>query len=127
MADIAIEEQEDLDLAVFTVTGTVTAEDIIAVAEGTPGINRSRHLVDMRAADFHLLDSVALSSIAAAFSASDRMRPAGRTAVVVTSSMNATIVRLFAEISAGKTGSPVVFKITTSRAEALNWLAGAAN
>ena len=122
MAEITVIENADADLAEFFVVGAVSADEIIAVAQYHSGFRMHKHLVDMTEAQLHFLDSSSLTQIANAFMKVEPGRFRGRTAIVVSSAMEAAIPKLFAAISTGSVGRQEVFKITLSRDEALSWL-----
>ncbi len=122
MAEITVIEDTDADLAEFVVVGTVSANDIIAIAQDHPGFRMRKHLVDMTSTNFHLLDSPGLTQIANAFKELESDRTGGRTAVVVSSGVGKIFPNLFSLISTQSAGRPELFKITLSRDEALSWL-----
>lgn len=125
MAEITVSEDAEADLAIFVIYGVISADEMLAVPQDSPSFSKARHLVDMTKADFHLLDSSGLSKIAEAFAERGRIRPDARTAVLVSSDVNATIVKLYTEITSGMTGSETAFKVTSSRDDALAWLSEA--
>ena len=122
MAEITVIEDPEAEFAEFVVVGTVSANDIIAIAQDHPGFRMRKHLVDMTRTDFHLLDSPELTQIATAFRELESDRTGGRTAVVVSSEVHKIIPNLFSLISSQSAGRPEQFKITLSRDEALSWL-----
>ena len=122
MAEITVIENSDADLTEFLVVGAVSADEIILIAQKHPGFGMRKHLVDMTETKFHLLEASGLTRIAAAFKEVEHDRLGGRTAVVVSSEMDAAIPNLFAAISAVSVDRQEVFKITSSRNDALSWL-----
>ena len=122
MAEITVIENADADLAEFVIVGAVSADEIIGIAQNHPGFRMRKHLVEMTETEFHLLDNSGLTQIANAFSEIEHGRLRGRTAIVVSSKLDALIPELFSVISTVSAGRPEVFKITLSRDEALSWL-----
>lgn len=122
MAETTVIQHTESELAEFVVDGTVSADEIIAIAQNNPSFAMRRHLVDMTKTGFHLLDNTCLFKIAEAFKELEQGRVHGRTAVLVSSDADAKIPKLFAAISEGKVGRKEAFKITSSRDKALSWL-----
>ena len=122
MAEITVVENAVANLAEFVVVGAVSADEIIAIAQNHPGFRMRKHLVDMTKTGFHLLDSSGLTQIAHAFRENEHGRFRGRTAIVVSSNVDAVIPKLFSIISKKYVGLQEDFKITLSRDEALSWL-----
>jgi hypothetical protein len=121
MAEITFDVDPANDLAFFVVNGIVSADEIIAVAREQASFKMAKHLVDMTEANFSSLDVSNLTAITEVFSEFDNVRSGGRTAVVISSDVDESMVKLFASLSA-LADSPIVYKITTSRNEALAWL-----
>ncbi len=122
MAEITVTKNAEADLAEFIVVGAVNADEIIAIAQNHPDFKKRKHLVDMSKTDFHLLDSSGLTQIANAFREIEHGRFRGRTAIVVSSNVDAKIPKLFSIISKKSVDRQEDFKITLSRDEALSWL-----
>ena len=125
MAEITISEDAEADLAIFVIDGVISVDEMMAIPQDSPGFQMARHLVDMTKADFHLLDGSGLRRVAEVFAERGRGRPDARTAVLVSSDIDATIVKLYTEITSDMTGGQVAFKVTSSRDEALAWLSEA--
>ncbi len=125
MAEISVSEDAETDLAIFVIDGVISADEMMALPQDFPGFQKARHLVDMTKTDFHLLDSSSLKQVAEVFAERGRGRPNARTAVLVSSDVDATIVKLYTEITSDMAGGQVAFKVTSSRDEALTWLAEA--
>ena len=121
MAEIKVIENAAAGLAEFRVIGEVSAEEIIAVAREHAAFAMPRHLVDMTESGLHLLDRSALAHVAHAFRELERGRH-GRTAVLVSSMVNAVVPKMFSVISERDAGREETFKITLSRDDALSWL-----
>ena len=121
MAEITVKEHTADNIAEFVVTGPVSADEIIAIAEKHSAFKLRRHLVDMTGTNFYLLDSAALARIAESFKLAEQNRPSGRTAIVVPPDFRKVIPQLFSFIS-NEAGREEVFKITMSRDEAWSWL-----
>jgi hypothetical protein len=122
MAAITVSENSTAGIAEFAVTGIVSAAEIIAIAGERTGFKLAKHLVDMTAAELHLLTVDSLAENADAFAENDRFGAGDRTAILVSSQTDAAVVKLYAAVSADLAGSRVGFKITSSRDEALAWL-----
>ena len=75
MAEITVKEHTADNIAEFVVTGTVSADEITAIAEKHPAFKLRRHLVEMTRTNFYLLDSAALARIAESFKLAEQNRP----------------------------------------------------
>jgi len=119
---ITVRVDEEKNVAIFVVTGTVLFSDLIDVASEQPEFEIANHLVDMTQADFSLLDIEGLREFVSEFVLHDKARPQGRTAVVISKNIDGSIVRLFKSLSEFNGNSPVAYKATFSRQEAYNWI-----
>ena len=118
MSKIEARYNLNLQLSVFSVSGSVTADDLIAAVAAHYGAKPTSNAVwDLTESDLSELDMAGLVRVSDAARQHSQGRRNPRTIVVVRSEQETYLVKLYEEISALR-GSPVRYDLVSSLAEA---------
>ena len=122
MAQITAHHSKDPDLTLFVVSGSVSAEDLIAAMEAHYGAEPSSIAVwDLWEADLSGLDMAALVKVSDVAKGYARNRRDPRTLFAVKREQEKPLVRLYEKISELR-GSPISYEMFPSRAAAYQHL-----
>lgn len=124
---IAVEVVEELSLSIFTVVGDVRADELVRVIlEHFPEHRTDNSLWDLSEADLSVLAKDGIVRIAEAGQRVSHYRRAdGRTAIVVQTNVERTLLRLYEAVNELQ-GSPRVYRFFDNRDDAIAWIGGSA-
>jgi ABC-type transporter Mla MlaB component len=122
MVRIDVRHDEALELTVFSVSGSVTAEDFVAAIEAHYGPKRTSNAIwDVTQSDLSNIDMSALILMSDSARKHSENHASPRTIIVVADEQEARLARLYGEISEMR-GSPIHYVLATSLEEAYDKL-----
>jgi hypothetical protein len=125
MASIIGSSDPARSLTVLTVSGALTADEVIRALVGFFEGDVTRDLVwDFTGADLSALNRVGMERIIAVAKDGARLRPDGRTALVVGQNLSFGLARMYELLSEVK-GHPIHHRVFRDKGEALAWLRAA--
>jgi hypothetical protein len=122
MASITSSSDPARTLTVLTVSGILTADEVIRALERFFESDVTRDLVwDFSGADLSAITRVGMERIIAVARAGARLRPDGRTALVVGEDLSFGLSRMYESLSEVR-DHPIHHRVFRDKGEALAWL-----